>query len=34
MFYTIISTHALREEGDFLRPGRRVITPDFYPRPP
>ena len=29
-----ISIHALREEGDDLRAGRRDSRPDFYPRPP
>ena len=29
-----ISIHALREEGDTMRPSRSWSAPDFYPRPP
>ena len=30
----LISIHALREEGDGLRPLQRLRRSDFYPRPP
>ena len=33
-FRAVISIHALREEGDIVRPAKLSHTPDFYPRPP
>ena len=29
-----ISIHALREEGDKVKTGRKNVVNDFYPRPP